>query len=203
MPMSSSEKFNHFFVLKIPVERYRESPRTMEEGFWVAGSEVKPKIQKAEKRLLKSLYRNWKLPYFGKIIGWREDSPIYILYNGQLAGAVYVCDQNQFGEDNWGELHYAFMEPSFKNKGLYSIMFREAVFKTRRWGLKGMILTIIENPTEANLTPKLVIDAYLRWGAVPWKTVKRPKPPPLTFSRKVIRLLKKPLLLVKKLILSS
>ena len=203
-PMESNEEFIEYVVLKIPVDKYRVTNRALEKGFRVAGFEAREKIKKTEKRLLKSTYIYWKLPYLGKIKGWKEDSPVYILYKDELAGAVYVCDQNQFDEDNWGQLHYAFMEPSFKKKGLYSIMFREAVFKTRQWGLEGMILNIPITPKKGeNLTPKLVIDAYLRWGAVPWKNVKMPKPPPPTLLNKIIRMIKKPVRLVKKLALSN
>ncbi|MEM3434418.1 MAG: GNAT family N-acetyltransferase, partial [Candidatus Methanomethyliaceae archaeon] len=158
-----ADEINEYIVLKLVLSDYRGTNRPMPPEAEVAHPNIRPKVRKDEKRLLRLYFRNWKAPYYGRLPGWRDDSPVYILWNGQLACGVYLCDKNEFDNDNgWGQLHYAFVDPRFKGKGLYSLAFKEAVYRAQSWGLKGLYLN-----SDRHLLPEI----YERWGAVFWKKI--------------------------------
>lgn len=177
--MEFTKEIDEYFVLKMNLVNYIPTNRSLEEDFYFSGDKLSKKHRKAEKRLLKSYFKNWASPYYGKLQGWRENSPIYIMHRKRLICGIYLCDQNEFGErSDWGQLHYAFMEPRFKGKGLYSILFNEAVRRARAWGLKGLILN-----SDRHMLP----DLYIKWGAVPWKRIRKENTPstPLALNKKV------------------
>ena len=78
--MEFAKEINEYVVLKLPLGSYKGTTCTLEDGFQIAGPEVRRRVRKDEKRLLKSYFRAWATPYYGNLKGWREDSPIYILY---------------------------------------------------------------------------------------------------------------------------
>lgn len=158
---------DEYVVLKLVLADYRASERPFPGGFELADPSMRARMARREKRLLKKYFRRWKGPYHGRLKGWREDSPIHVLQDGRLVGGVYLCAANEFDSDpDWGQLHYAFMEPSCKGKGVYSRIFRESVERARSWGLEGLYLN-----SDRHLLPAV----YERWGAVYWKTI--PKQP--------------------------
>lgn len=154
-----------YVVLKLPLNQYKVTSRTLESGFQIAGPEVRERIRKDEERLLSLYFKNWRAPYSGNLKGWRNESPIYVLYQGSLVSGIYLCDQNEFNEGtNWGQLHYFFTEPSFKKKGLHRILVRHAIERAKSWNLKGVIINTDRN---------LLTEVYMRWGAIPWKEIKK------------------------------
>ncbi|MFQ5906494.1 MAG: GNAT family N-acetyltransferase [bacterium] len=178
--MEFTSPIEEYVVLKLNLDDYKSTDRTLEEEYTICGSEVREKIRKYEKKLLSRYFENWNGPYEGTLRGWRRDSPIYVLHNGRLVAGVYLCSENEFDEgERWGQLHYAFMDPSYKGKGIYSVLFREAVRKARAWNLEGLILN-----SDRHLLP----DVYLRWGAVAWKNIpKKRKPERPSLFRRTIR----------------
>ncbi len=174
--MEFGEELDKYVVLKLPLDKYKGTTRTLEAGFKIAGFEVREKIRKDEKRLLKLYFCNWTAPYYGNLRGWRYDCPIYILYQGRLVSGLYLCDQDEFNEkERWGQLHYFFTDPAFKGKGLHSILIREAIHRAKSWNLQGVIIN-----TDRYMLP----ETYIKWGAIPWKeTKKTTSSMPLTSSK--------------------
>lgn len=170
-----------YVVLKLPLNRYKGTSRTLESDFQIVGSEVREGIRKDEERLLSLYFRHWQAPYHGNLKGWRNDTPVYILYQGTLVSGMYLCDQNEFDEGiNWGQLHYFFTEPAFKKKGLHSILVKQAMDRAKSWNLQGVIIN-----TDRHLLPEV----YIRWGAIPWKEIKKVHPDkvPLALIKRLLR----------------
>lgn len=89
--MKFFDELDEYVVLKLPLDDFKGATKTLERNFEMAGYEVRGKIRKDERKLLKSFFHNWALPYYGTLNGWREDSPIYALHNGTLiGGSTYV-----------------------------------------------------------------------------------------------------------------
>lgn len=163
---------SEYTVVKLLLNSYKGTKRTLEEGFKIKDAEIRPKIRSQEKRLLKRYFKNWKAPYNGNLKGWREDSPLYVLDGDKLICGLYLCDQNEFNEgEKWGQIHYVFTHPSYQGRSIYSVIFREAVNRAKSWGLQGIIF---------NTDRYLLSDVHIRWGATPWKkipkTIKNEKP---------------------------
>lgn len=178
------DELDKYVVLKLPLDKYKSTTRTLEVGFQIAGSKVRERIWKDEKKLLKLYFCNWKAPYYGNLKGWRDESPIYVLYQGRLVSGLYLCDQNEFDEgESWGQLHYFFTDPAFKEMGLHSILVREAIDRAKSWNLQGVIIN-----TDRYLLPEV----YIKWGAIPWKEVKKVNSSiSLTPPRKFLKLIRR------------
>lgn len=167
--MEFTSEIDEYVVLKLYLDSYKRSLRELESGYRIAGYESREIIRKKEKQLLKMYFKNWKAPYNGALAGWRIDSPCYILKKEELVAGIYLCDKNEFNEGNgkWGQLHYVFVDPNYRGKGIHSILFREAIDIARKWDLQGLIL----NSDRYNLP-----EVYIRWGAVPWKKIEKNTP---------------------------
>lgn len=162
-----TEETDEYVVLKLTLAQYKDGDRKFPAGCGLADAAQRSKGSGAERRLLKRYFRNWKAPYRGRLKGWRPDSPLLVLRDGRLIAGVYLVAENEFDADpKWGQLHYAFMDPSCKGQGIYSALFREAVQRARAWGMTGLYLS-----SNRHLLPEV----YMRWGAEPWRTV--PKGP--------------------------
>lgn len=167
-------EIDKYVVLKLKLEDYRPSERLLSAEFEMADGRLKSEVARDERRLLQRYFRNWKAPYCGQLKGWREDSPIYVLRDGRLIGGVYLVAGNEFDDDQtWGQLHYAFMEPSCKGMGIYRAIFTTAVDRARSWGLEGLYL---------NSDRYLLPEVYTRWGGVYWKTIAKPDEGPRKYS---------------------
>lgn len=150
-----------YAILKLVLSDYIGTIRTMPPEAEVAHPSARAKIRKGEKRLLRLCFPLWERPYYGQLPGWRDDSPIYVLWNRALVGGLYVCDRNEFDADErWGQLHYFFVEPTFRGKGLHSLLFDEGVRRARAWNLEGVYIS-----TDRHGLPEV----YQRWGATLWK----------------------------------
>jgi len=161
--MEFTQEIDTYIVLKLHLLHYKGTHKKLDKGFQIAGYEIRPKVRKREEQLLKLYFKNWEAPYLGKLFGWREDSPLYVLYNNNLIAGVYLCEKNEFNEGNrWGQLHYAFIDPSFKGRGIYSVLFKDAVDLAKSWKLNGLIL---------NSDRYILPDVYIKWGAIPWKKI--------------------------------
>ena len=159
-------EIDEYVVLKLRLEDYRPGERLLPVGFELADPTIRSSVTDDERRLLQRYFRNWQAAYSGQLKGWRRDSPIYVLRDGRLIGGVYLVAGNEFDDDQkWGQLHYAFMEPSCKGMGIYRIIFTTAVERARSWGLEGLYL---------NSDRHLLSDVYVRWGGVYWKTISKP-----------------------------
>jgi GNAT superfamily N-acetyltransferase len=159
---------NKYIVLSLHVNHYQGTAHTLESDFQIAGSEVREIIKKDEERLLRQYFNRWDLPFSGKLNGWRNDSPIYILHNSVLVSGIYLCDNNEFNEgDNWGQLHYFYTDQAYKKKGLHSILFQHAINRAKLWNLQGVFI---------NTDRHLLADVYTRWGAMVWKEIKKGNP---------------------------
>jgi GNAT superfamily N-acetyltransferase len=160
-----SAEIDDYIVLKLVLTEYKGSQRSLPPGFEVADANVRSEIRDEEMRLLKLYFRNWRAPYYRRLKGWKDDSPIFVLKGDRLVGGVYLCDKNEFDDDpKWGQLHYAFMDPEYKGLGIYSVIFRTAVKRAQSWGLEGLYL---------NSDRYVLPEVYERWGAVHWKKIRK------------------------------
>lgn len=156
-------EIEEYVVLKLSLDDYRGGNRALPPGHHVIDPPPPRGTSRAERRLLKRYFRNWKAPFRGRLKGWRPDSPLLVQRAGTLIAGVYLVAANEFDEDpRWGQLHYAFMDPACKGQGIYSALFGAAVRRARAWGLEGLYLN-----SDRHLLPEV----YLRWGAVPWRTI--------------------------------
>lgn len=154
-----------YVVLKLPLNQYIGTTHNLGSDFQIAGAEVRERIRNDEKRFLSLYFKNWFMPYNCKLKGWRDNSPLYILHNGILISGIYLCDKNEFNEgQNWGQLHYFYTDPTYKKKGLHRKLIEHAIVRAKSWNLQGLIIN-----TDRYLLPEV----YMRWGAVPWKEVKK------------------------------
>jgi GNAT superfamily N-acetyltransferase len=168
----TSNKFgdilDKYVVLKLPLNLNNGSSYTLEPDFQIAGAEVRKKIRNDEKRLLSLYFDNWHMPFYGKLNGWRNNSPLYILHKGILVSGVYLCDDNEFDEGtNLGQLHYFYTEPAYKKRGLHSILVEHAINTAKSWNLRGLLI---------NTDRYLLTEVYLRRGAVIWKEIQKEYP---------------------------
>jgi len=160
---------DEYVILKLELDKYRGTEHSLEEGFHIASGRLGRKARKMERELLESYFTSWAAPYYGRLRGWRADSPVYLMLGDSLVGGMYLCDQNEYEVGSgWGQLHYTFMDPEFKGRKLFNVNFNATIEKARNWGLKGVIIS-----TDRHMIP----DIMIRWGAVPWKTVKKTDAP--------------------------
>lgn len=154
---------DQYVVLKMALADYKPTTRKLPQDYEIHSFEIRERVRKQEATLLAENFEHWSGPYEGRLKGWRDDSPIYVLHRGRLVAGVYLCSENEFNEgEKWGQLHYAFMHRAYRGKGIYSVLFQKAVEKARGWNLEGLILN-----SDRHLLPEV----YLRWGAQPWRTV--------------------------------
>lgn len=156
---------NEFVVLRLRLDAYRATQRSLPEGYEVLPEPVdRAPHRMEEKRLLKRYFLAWRKPFYGRLAGFREDSPVFAVHRGSLVCGVYLVDDNELGDPGWGQLHYAFIDPAHRGKGLYSVVFCEAVCRARHWGLEGLVLN-----SDRHLLPEV----YIRWGATPSYTLRK------------------------------
>ena len=158
--MQFTDEVEEYTILKLDLADYPGTSRRLAEGFRIAGPEVRPAVRARERSLIQSHFLSWAAPYYGELPGWREASPLYLLDGELLIGGVYLCSLNQYGEEGVGQLHYAYMDPTYRGRGLYSSLFAEAVARARSWGLRGLYL---------NSDRFMLPEVYLRWGARPYR----------------------------------
>ena len=186
--MEFTDEIDEYIVLKLFLDQYKGTTRSLEAGFQISGVEVRTKIRNQERDFLRANFISWAMPYYGELKGWRENSPIYMLYKGDLVGGVYLCEECEYDESHWGQLHYAFMAPNFKGRGIYSILFAEAVRRAKQWNLQGLVLN-----SDRHMLPEV----YIRWGAVPFDQRSKLGSWPFKKSYRLLRRLKNTALILK------
>ena len=155
-----------YTVLVLRLDEYIETQRDLPPGFDFLPLEKRSSIRAQEHALLKQLFDDWQIPYNGKLRGLRDDSAVFVMYGDELAGGVYVCDQNEFDDDPMhGQLHYVFTNPKYRGYGIYSMMVHESIQRMWNWGLREMFFN-----TDRYLLPNL----HLRWGFKIWKEIPKP-----------------------------
>ena len=161
------EEMDEYVLLKLNLDNYVPSKRSLPPGYKLVGSTIRSKIRRQERKWLQYYFADWDIPYCGKLPGWREDSPIYVMNGDELVAGVYLCDKNEFDEDPaCGQLHYAFVAPRHRGLGIYSVVFREAIRRAQAWGLQSLYLN-----SDRHLLPEI----YIKWGAVPLARIKKQK----------------------------
>ena len=157
-----TSEISEYVVLTLRLDDYAGSRRQLSDDYHLVAVDAdRTPLRETERNLLQRYFRAWRKPFVGTLTGFRSDSPILICHGDELVAGVYLCDDNELGRAGWGQLHYAFMNPEHKGRGIYSVIFREAVERARRWRLEGLILN-----SDRHLLP----DVYIRWGAKPFTT---------------------------------
>ncbi len=158
-------EIDEYIVLTLQLEAYKKSSRELPVGYTLLpeGSDVTP-FREREQRLLRHYFVAWRKPVKGTLAGFNRNSPIFVVHGSQLIAGVYLCNKNEFGWNGWGQLHYAFIDPAHGGKGIYSVIFREAVERAQRWKLIGLVLN-----SDRHLLP----DIYERWGAIRYRVIRK------------------------------
>jgi GNAT superfamily N-acetyltransferase len=182
--MEFTSPIDKYIAVKLNLADYITTSRTLGSEYRICGRETREHIRRREKKLLALYFESWHKPYRSKLYGWHDDSPLYILQKDRLVAGLYLCFENEFNEgESWGQIHYPFMDPSYRGKGIYSVLFREAVKKAKAWDLEGVII---------NSDRHLLAEVYTRWGAVIWKTIPKKSDSsffPLRIARRIHRML--------------
>jgi len=158
-------ELNEYAILTLELKDYKRSGRNLPGGYrLLLSTEDLSKYRETEKKLLQYYFVVWSRPFHGRLHGMRKDSPIFVVQGDKLVAGVYLCDENELDRVRWGQLHYAFMDPSHAGMGIYSAIFREAIARAGDWGLDGLVLT-----SDRFMLPEV----YIGWGAIPFKTFKK------------------------------
>lgn len=154
-----SEEVDQYVVLILDLNDFHDSARGLPDGFRLLEKQIPKAIREQERKLLREKFEDWEIPFCGRLKGWREDSPIFVLRGNDLIGGVYLCDRNEFDDDTKrGQVHYMFVRSRWSGRGIYSAMFGEAVRNASSWGLKEIVVN-----TDRYLLPEV----HMRWGAKP------------------------------------
>ncbi len=161
---------DEYVILKLPLESYRESTRSLPPGYSLGPSALNTAQRERERQLLELNFPgHWRGVFSRRTAGWRPDTPVYVLKGDDLVGGLYVCAEHEFDEgSDWGQLHYFFVAEDEKGKGLHSILAAEAIRRTRAWGLRGVFIN-----TDRFGLPEV----YQRWGATLWKVIPKANGP--------------------------
>ncbi len=156
---------SEYVVLTLRLADYKGTQRQLPAGYDLLseGSDIS-QYRAEEKALLQYYFVAWKKPYYGKLPGFSQDSPVFVTCQSRLVAGVYLCTRNELGWAGWGQMHYAFIHPKHAGKGIYSVMFREAAERAQRMNLEGLVL---------NSDRYMLPEVYERWGAVPFRKVKK------------------------------
>jgi GNAT superfamily N-acetyltransferase len=132
----------------------------------------------SERSLLEPEFNAWAIPFDRKMPGARADGVLCLTYREEPVAIVFLCDQNELGIPEYGQVHYAAIRKDHRGKGLYGPLFAELLEIGNRWGLRGVLL----NDDRAGLS-----EVYRRWGAE--FMFERPKSPqaPSTFLQRLAR----------------
>ena len=165
-----TEEIDKYTVLILRISEFEQPSRILPEGFVFLSPEGYSLIRRQEKSLLRQVFDDWDIPYYGKIAGLRHDSRILVVSQDRLVGGLYVCEKNEFdNKKDRGQLHYAFMDPNFRGLGIYSVIFSEAVKRATAWGLEELYL---------NSDRYLLPEVYMRWGAKVYTVIEKSKRAP-------------------------
>ncbi|MCL4486523.1 MAG: GNAT family N-acetyltransferase [Chloroflexi bacterium] len=157
---------NHYTVLLLNLDKYKESTRVLPTGCEFLGSCASAEVRSQEKELLQRVFEDWDIPYSGRLPGWQADSPVFVVNGSQLIAGVYLCNRNEFDDDPLrGQLHYFFVRPEYRAGGIHSANVREAVRQARVWGLRALYV---------NTDRRLLPEVYIRWGAEPLRQIAKP-----------------------------
>ena len=160
-----TDEIDEYVVLTLDLGDFNDSNRTLSGGYEFVDAEGdRTRFRQTEKALLHRYFKAWYKPYLGRLPGFRPDSAVFVTRDDRLVAGVYLCDSNEFRWKGWGQLHYAFIDPEHRGKGIYSAVFRSAVERAKVWGLDGLVL---------NSDRYMLPDVYLRWGAKPFITVRK------------------------------
>lgn len=161
-----TEPVDTYTVLILNLDDYCGTARELPDGFHFIDEQTRATMRAQEKKILQQLFDDWDIPYFGKLRGWRADSPIFVAKGDELIGGAFLCDRNEF-DDNilHGQLHYLFTKASARGQGIYTLVFRQAVERARDWGLQALYVN-----TDRYGIPQV----HLRWGAKIVKVIPKP-----------------------------
>ncbi len=81
-----------------------------------------------------------------------------------LVGSVYFCRDNDYCEENWGQIQYGSLLPAYRETGIGHRLLSEALMRAERWRLSGVIFCTDR---------KLLVDGLMRAKAIRWKTEKK------------------------------
>jgi SAM-dependent methyltransferase/ribosomal protein S18 acetylase RimI-like enzyme len=164
-----SQERDCYAILRWPLSAFRRSGRSLPDGYRIVRPPVPASLRSQEKQLLQQNFPSWQTPYQGQLAGFRPDSPIYICSGEQLVGGLYVCADHEFERNrHWGQLHYFFVDPAYRGKGLHTILVEEAMEQARCWNLDGVYVN-----TDRYGLPEV----YQRWGAELWKEIPKANGP--------------------------
>lgn len=160
---------DHFTVQIMRLNEHVSSGRATPAAFEMVPAGSQPSRDE-EKRALRRHHEHWQAAYGRSLGGWDRESGIFLLLGGRLVAGLYVCRRNEFNDDEGsGQMHYGFVDPSVRGRGLYGVMFGEAIRRARSWGLRQVYL---------NTDRPALAEVHERWGATRWRTIPKQLPAP-------------------------
>lgn len=140
--LRSVKEGEKFFLLRLKLANYTHTHLTVPRNAEITSNLADRAMQDEEHRLLRLHFPNWQRPATKTLPGWREDSAVYLLWDGSLVGGMYICAGNEVSGQpaGWGQLHYFFADPSFKGIHSYMHLIDEAVRRARAWELEGVYI---------------------------------------------------------------
>jgi hypothetical protein len=167
---------DHYTFVKFDHENYPPR-RPLPPGYSFAGEISRD----AERSLLEPEFQAWSTPFNRKMPGSRSDGVLSLQYGEAPVAIAFLCDQNELGLPDYGQVHYPAIREDQRGKGLYGTLFAELLGIGDRWGLRGVLI----NGDRIDLP-----EVYCRWGAE--FMFEKPKSPhaPLRLPQRLVRRLR-------------
>lgn len=138
--MRNESEGEKFFLLRLKLADYTHAHVTISPRAQITSTLADAAMRDDERRLLRLHFPNWQRPATKNLPGWRENSAVYMLWDGRLVGGMYLCAGNEVSEQpaGWGQLHYFFADPDFKAIQSFMHLIDESVRRARVWELEGI-----------------------------------------------------------------
>jgi hypothetical protein len=155
-----------FVILKLPLESYRESTRSLPPGYYLGPSTLNTAQRSRERQLLEINFpESWHGVSSRRTAGWRPTRR-YVLKGDELVGGLYLCaEHGDRGGSDWGQLLLLRGEDERRRAALDSC--GEAVRRAPP-GAGGVFI----NSDRFGLP-----EVYQRWGATLWKVIPKANRP--------------------------
>lgn len=147
-----SAVLDRYTLLRIRREEYT-APRELPEGYAYVEA---PSLDVQRTLLEPEFGERWQVPAEGRLHGSRPDGVVFVAFEGEPVGVVYLTDGNDFAVPGYAQAHYAAVRSEHRGRQLFSAMFAELLRRAEAWGHEGFVF-IIDRAHHAEM--------YQRWGA--------------------------------------
>ncbi len=78
-----------------------------------------------ERALLQSEFPHWEIPFNRKMPGSIERGVICVVYDENVVGLLYGCEENELGLEGYGQINYTAVAPEHRGQKLLPAMVTE------------------------------------------------------------------------------